>query len=428
MGCTICHKLRPYSLRHAKLGGAERFEIDSLELVRSVQDGHCPECRLLFDAINTHSTGWQERGRLITVVVGNGEPVRVAIYEEDISKMMFRHDNDAAEDSPVVIGSRPRVPRSSDSHESLRDLKSWYFTCKSSHPQCEQTEQPKLPTRVLNLGNSSSSTDDISVNESGSSQGAYVALSYCWGHSESHPPLKLTRESRDSFRQRLSFASLPLTFQHAVLIARRLRFQYLWIDALCIIQDNEDDWRAEAAKMCDVYSNATITIIASRSDGTSGGLFRDQAFSQVSEVPYRQSSVNVIDENAFRHGGHDPVTRRAWTMQEAMLSNRVILFTSEELRWECNEDRHCQCLEYASAGESDYGDEPHIYRLSRLLRLETMATIETIQGAYTLWNSTVSTYAKRTLTNESDRLLALSGVARRFAERLRPFSIATNNT
>ncbi|EUC27854.1 hypothetical protein COCCADRAFT_110624, partial [Bipolaris zeicola 26-R-13] len=81
----------------------------------------------------------------------------------------------------------------------------------------------------------------------------YVALSYCWGHDPSYVTKQDTLLSRLT---RISYNDLPRTFQHAVTATRNLGYRYLWLDALCIVQDSVQDWERESQKMGVIYSQA----------------------------------------------------------------------------------------------------------------------------------------------------------------------------
>src|SRR5438034_1924444 len=70
--------------------------------------------------------------------------------------------------------------------------------------------------------------------------------------------------------------ALPKTFQDAVLLTRALGVRYLWIDSLCIIQDDEKDWKRENPKMGEVYQYATITIAAAHARDSSEGCFYEE--------------------------------------------------------------------------------------------------------------------------------------------------------
>ena len=100
---------------------------------------------------------------------------------------------------------------------------------------------------------------------------SYMTLSYRWGQN---PTLLLLGSNIDSFRAGRSIRDLPLTFREFFTVARRFSINYVWIDALCIIQDSEKDWEAEAPAMRDVYANSACNVAASASCNPEGGLFR----------------------------------------------------------------------------------------------------------------------------------------------------------
>lgn len=429
MACTVCSNLTPETLQYVESGQLATIFIDEYELSESAHSAGCAECKLLFDAISLERDRWptgKEQSLSIVINVAVGKPVQI-IWKEGLS--IFRSVNDQtskeAQDIPSVIGNAPLVPKDSDSEECLSLLQSWYLDCKDSHTLCQSKTQSVLPTRVIDVGSNLSTMANVSLAETKGAQGDYMALSYCWGDPEVHKALKTMHSNIDEFKQQIVFNSLPLTLQHAVDLARRLDFRYIWIDALCIIQDDENDWKAEAATMCDVFSRAAITIVACRSDGSSGGIFGAQKYGSCTQIPYRQTFVNVSKDYGRDHEYNvllhqrsdlDPVHTRAWTLQEAILSTRTIFFTSQEMRWECNTCRHCQCGKLSKYYPAALDPEEVQYELYRTWRLNEYFPATSVEEAYTQWFIMYTTYAQRILTNDRDRLVALGGLARRFAE------------
>jgi hypothetical protein len=98
----------------------------------------------------------------------------------------------------------------------------------------------------------------------------YVTLSHCWG--EKHI-VTTTKESLTRRKEGIEVSLLPKTFSDAILITRKLRFRYLWIDSLCIIQDDEADWQLESKKMAKIYENSALTISASAAHDAEYGCF-----------------------------------------------------------------------------------------------------------------------------------------------------------
>jgi hypothetical protein len=103
-----------------------------------------------------------------------------------------------------------------------------------------------------------------------SASAKYVALSHCWGRP-SKLPLTTRMANLSQHLQRISFSDLPLTFKDAVKLTLNLGHRYLWIDSLCIVQDDPEDWLREASKVGSVYGNALVTLSALSSvDSTRG--------------------------------------------------------------------------------------------------------------------------------------------------------------
>ncbi|KAK4126564.1 HET-domain-containing protein [Parathielavia appendiculata] len=147
-------------------------------------------------------------------------------------------------------------------------IKRWLDDCRARQPSCQVPSTATLPDRLIDVGISS---ETVSLHVSGSGEaGCYVALSHCKG---GHTPLATTTANLAEHQRFLRFDDNPKTFAQAVQLTRDLGFKYLWIDSLCIVQDDPKDWEIEAAKMKDVYSNSALTLSADSAEDTSQGLF-----------------------------------------------------------------------------------------------------------------------------------------------------------
>jgi hypothetical protein len=134
------------------------------------------------------------------------------------------------------------IPTSARSVESMNFCKDRLRECLASHLNC-QPRQVSRPTRLLFLGDCQSS---MKIVESYKECLQYAALSHCWGSSKN---LKLERSNEESMKHLIPWNLLPQAYQDAVTVCRELRIDYLWIDSLCIKQDDKQDWNREAAKM-----------------------------------------------------------------------------------------------------------------------------------------------------------------------------------
>ena len=172
----------------------------------------------------------------------------------------------------------------------------------------------------------------------------YVAFSHCWGKSA----MFTTMNTVDSLRERIDLDTLPLSFQDAITVTRGLKIRYLWIDSLCIIQDNKDDWDREAARMQHVFSNATCVIAASSASSSSEGFLRLERPTRPS-VTMRSPSGALLYvcksiDNFHRDVEDAVLNKRGWVLQERALARRSIHFTSTQVYMECGKGVHCETL------------------------------------------------------------------------------------
>jgi hypothetical protein len=284
---------------------------------------------------------------------------------------------------------------------------------------CKEQAHPVLPTRLLDLGQSNS---DIRLLEpSPGARGEYACLSHCWGGNQ---PIKTTSENIDMLRAGpILWKYIPITFQHAISFTRSLNLRYLWIDSLCIIQDDRDDWSKEAANMASIYRNSTILLSATASANCHVGLFFENDKRKPPTL-YTSENHKIIMRPRIRHwSDHSrnnnfkaeewhqayPLLSRAWAYQERLLAPRVLHFCKTELVWECNEHFSCQCGNY-----EPLIDHPKTAITNILSWKEERQQIEPetkISSGVENWHRIVHQYSKCKLTFEKDRLPALAGLA-----------------
>ena len=161
----------------------------------------------------------------------------------------------------------------------------------------------------------------------------YLTLSHCWGGIKF---LTTTRENLGSFESSLPVDSLSRTFQDALFATLNLGFQYIWIDSLCIVQDDPDDWRRESLLMHEVYRNASCNVSASGFPDPSQGFILDERrissdpvpVTLVNQVPKSthltsqdtsRKAYHLIREDPWQEMRRAPIFLRAWTLQEQLL-------------------------------------------------------------------------------------------------------------
>ncbi|SCV26329.1 related to flavin-containing monooxygenase [Fusarium fujikuroi] len=321
-----------------------------------------------------------------------------------------------------IIGTGTHVQYDVTSPESWDMIRGWIKDCVNDHQNCKVVSEDRpFPTRVLSVGNED--RDPHLFIPSSDNRGRYIALSHCWGD---FMPLKTTKASFTEFCHCIHFNRFPKTFQEAIIICRQLDVEYLWIDSLCIIQDDELDWAVESPKMCDVYQNAYLTIAAAAAHNSSEGLFQPRPFSLGKSFPTVSKNSQQVEEveifaRPWDSQGHwadsigdgpccreqSPLEKRAWTLQEHVLSHRILRLTAHELVWHCREVHLCECRPGSHTRKESL----------RLINLEAMKSGKDtehgprISEPLRVWLDIIGPLTSRAITRETDRLPAISGVA-----------------
>ncbi|KAF4938928.1 Serine/threonine-protein kinase ULK3 [Colletotrichum fructicola] len=216
-----------------------------------------------------------------------------------------------------------------------------------------------------------------------------------------------TLEPRDDFRQGINMAELPRTFQDAVNITRSLGVDYLWIDSLCIVQDDPDDWIKESRLMERVYSSAYVTLAASCATGTEDGFLKPRPFRHCVKMRSQRDApyyvCNSIDDFG-RDVDQGELNKRAWVLQERALSRRTIYFTENQTYWECGNGVRCETFTAMTNRKASFlGDSNFPHSIDAHVR---GMKIQLFQGLY-------ERYSDLALTSKGDRPIAIRGLEMR---------------
>jgi hypothetical protein len=232
----------------------------------------------------------------------------------------------------------------------FRILKEWLQDCGKHHTDHKfASDEKKLPTRVLDV-QSPEVPSRLRLYESNGEHGKYMALSHRWGEDEYRRPLSTTTGNQKALCESINFRDLPKTFQDAVNVTRILGIRYLWIDSLCILQDNDKDWEMESRRMEAIFANAFCTIAAASAKDSWDGFLVCQSIKQsvklVDTSVYPSFSVYAceVGGNFNNDVGSAELNRRAWVLQERALSPRTIHFTAAQTYWECGSVIRCDNL------------------------------------------------------------------------------------
>jgi hypothetical protein len=237
----------------------------------------------------------------------------------------------------------------------------------------------------------------------------YIALSYCWGN---HCSFRTTTSNISEMRKEIPLTSLPGTIRDAIFITRKLCIQYLWVDALCILQgrgnqvDQQalDDWQEHSAIMGDIYGNAFVTLGAAAGIHADSGIFHERKLPRYCRIPLTiQNKTEFIDlcsaENREKAKVHlsdkiQPLYSRSWALQERALSRRFVAYQTGQIYWSCSEE---VVLEDGTA----------VHR-----HPEVLNGYSTESWSSSTWQYFVEKYSTTKATFETDKLPALSGLAK----------------
>ncbi|KAI1075685.1 heterokaryon incompatibility protein-domain-containing protein [Whalleya microplaca] len=231
----------------------------------------------------------------------------------------------------------------------------WLKTCRESHKTCQhKTETTWYPTRLLHI--SENTIRLIYPRDEPEFKSHYATLSYCWGREEF---LVLNSKTIADFEKAIPIHCLPRIFQETIKTVRALEIGYLWIDSCCILQGQDKDaiadWEREAGQMQEVYSHSYLNICSADSKSPSEGLFRSRRpqDSKIALLKWKcvrsqqpryhylvdarrwDATRDVLDGLSGLYKSH--IISRAWVLQEIVLSSRLLLFTSKQIYWQCNE-------------------------------------------------------------------------------------------
>jgi hypothetical protein len=431
MSCTYCDGL----------SGTHRW-VHWADMVESVNKG-CRGCAVITGAVQTYATSHgigHPTSNVTFYVTNDGEP-SFKISWKHFGEEFFIEIYTTEGRSPCLVlvcctyqpvpGSKtswPTLPIRRDvaaiasSDQCIKLARKWLYDCVENHSNCTPS-QSTLPSRIIHVGDSD---EDLHLYMPGKNEKTrYAILSHRWPDT---PPLTTTLATLTERLRSISISALSKTFQDAVSITRSLGLEYVWIDSLCIIQDDSVDWAEQSSRMSDYYAGAFITVAAdSAKDGASGcfNLRPEYALSQLLSLPgdspadaiHVRRTADILDrrETLWHTFGspniHSTLDTRGWVLQERLLSTRTLHYGSSELSWECNVNTLCECqVKPHPRGPKDDINRNIRSRL-RIARSPQATGRENLGSSTNDWMHMVEMYTARELSNKRDRLPAMAGLA-----------------
>ncbi|KAI0975793.1 heterokaryon incompatibility protein-domain-containing protein [Xylaria arbuscula] len=338
------------------------------------------------------------------------------------------------------------------SAQDLQTIETWLSHCEDQHEHCypqSRRTSSFFPTRVIDVQDANNGfvrlqrARDVSL-DAGGYPPVYWTLSHRWGNAQNI--MKLTKTTERHFYTSISMNDLPPTFRDAALLVQRLGFRYLWIDSLCIFQDSFSDWHQETQDMVNIYRNTYCNISAAGSshDPSNEGLFQKRGWDarllypfiiKAGFQPYGEEShdnrwVCWNDSTWDDEIEKTSLATRGWVVQERFLGTRIIHFAQNQIFWECLGSIRCaadpnstlmtvgtknrRCAHTTRYKSSRL--EVECYRAKPKKAGPEEPESRFISSLYRQWQAIASVYASSNLTKESDRFIALSGIAKTFRE------------
>lgn len=372
--CALCNDQVKRDEDDDRLG----FDFTPTQLQRSAFEQRCESCLLILEGLRqSEGQDWRwyrDIRRVYAKCLGRRgtvqDTLRLEIYfVDDRPKLELEYYSLQPHRKPILYYLQTHgeanvaqawksiLPRSTISgHPLSQQALNWVFsslnTCKQQHVSCRHSSRPLLPKRVVMLSSNAYGEINARLFEPINQRNPYIALSHCWGKRQT---CITTRKSITSRKAGIPWTKIPRTFQDVIQIALQLGFCYIWIDSLCIIQDDAEDWEDQSAVMSEIYQNAVLTLAATSSEGDHEGCCEKNAQRiapleimlpediGACRIAVRKPLHHFDTQNAEGLLTHFPLLTRGWAFQERLLSPRVLHICKSELVWECREASACEC-------------------------------------------------------------------------------------
>ncbi len=302
----------------------------------------------------------------------------------------------------------------------------WIENCRQNHDTCKISKSSGStafrPSRLIDVRNPKrpflwETKPGVEID--------YVALSYAWGEGKK---LVSNKDNFENHKHSIPEASLPRealpkTFADAFETTRLLGYQHIWVNALCIKQDDGDDLQRELPKMGDIYRYAMFTIFAEGAPNARAGLFqsRDPYIYQPCTVDVTLTMEQGVTSDKLTLAtictGHNHLKARGWVLQEEVFTSRSLLF-GKQMSWMCTASEASETRPYPmprknalKEGLATAEDKLRLWLLRPTQMLDTPRKGWFRWNQYDAWYAIVERYSYRELSYDSDKLPALSGLA-----------------
>jgi hypothetical protein len=258
------------------------------------------------------------------------------------------------------------LPASVDIHR----MQQWRDLCHARHGDtCEYPawlDQGVSPTgfRLLDV-------QDMCIVPVDTNVPPYAVLSYVWGASDLEHDSYTTQSTNLGERtqaQSLLNVHLPQTLKDATSLLPKIGLRHLWVEALCVLQDDASDKVMQAAQLGIISARAEFTMIAATNLSGSDGLANLRARKPLQNRRTVQLADDLhftaLSSPAYVHlfnnsdTGASPWLRYASSLLRGLTSKRLLIFNEHEISWECLQDFWCEGLALEDSDPRADGDIP----------------------------------------------------------------------
>lgn len=328
-----------------------------------------------------------------------------AASETGLRKEYRQHAKDVCVFVPFNKGKR-RCAREVTERVDTELIKLWLSRCEKKHSLCSRRSKGSYPPGLILIDAEKMCLVPVVPGN----PLPYIALSYVWGYIAQPTLTKAVFETWTSDGQ-LKDVEVPRTIRDAIQLVKMLGYRYVWIDALCIVQDDADSRHGQISQMHEIYRHADLTFVAADGDNCSKGL---PGVTLVKDRLYKHRRYDLsglcfmkVPSNT-RHGIEmSPWRTRGWTFQEELCSRRTLVLLPEVMFFSCASAVWREDLQLEAEDTLPRSDEGLMSLASMLHGKRTGST----EDSLLLFRDLVKTYMKRTLSRIDDMENAFAGVA-----------------
>ncbi|KAJ4127076.1 hypothetical protein NW768_008699 [Fusarium equiseti] len=329
---------------------------------------------------------------------------------------------------------------------TAKTIRDWLQECISSHHECNSPSNFVLPMRLLDVNPAEAraaapiTVDDfnnLSIDASPQvnlcstkdlpNDTKYLTLSHCWGTGVS---IKLSNKLLGTYENQIPLEDLLIpeakVFRDAIWITRCLGYRYLWIDALCINQEDQDEKSVEVSRMDQIFSGTEANLSAASASSGADGMIFNRKHSLYELFPCEWKTLDKIHDGKLQEKKDylvvhvprenipkEPVNRRAWVFQERILAPRVIHFCNNTVHRECSREDITQLQDYSPwvVAEKGVGSSHIKYAPYNDMEGFDDTKIEKKDWCYR-FRGLVQRYSPTLLTFPQDRLASFAGIAK----------------